>query len=329
MSALPSHARVVIVGAGIVGNGLALAPRPPRLARHRPGGQGPAPEPGRLHGPRIVVHVRRGPLAPDVHLVDRLDPRVRGAGHVHADRRARDRADPGADARAAPSHGAGEVLGHRDRAPDAIAGRRARAVHGHVQDPGRLQHAGRRRGGPAPCRHDLPRAGDRAGCAPELRKHGGHRARRQERADQRRHDDARAYRRRAGRRLRWGLEPPGRRDGGRHDPARAGRPPDGRHRPGAGVRGARQPARLSGRPRHGCQDVRAPERRRPGDRVVRAPGARRPAGGHPVQRAGIDVAHGAPIHRRSTSTRTWRRCSSSTPRSSATRRWASSTRSTA
>ena len=93
MSTLPGAARVVVIGAGIVGNSLVLPPRPPGLARHRPDRQGRAAEPGRLDRPRLELHLPDRPLAGD----DRADRRqrrpVQGDGRLHPERRHRGRPD--------------------------------------------------------------------------------------------------------------------------------------------------------------------------------------------------------------------------------------------
>ena len=85
-------------------------------------------------------------------------------------------------------------------------------------------------------------------------------------------ETTRGIRRGGVRRDRWRrLGPEDRRDGGCANPAHADRPPDGRLRPGAAVRAVLQGDRVPDRPGHGRPDVRAPGRPRPRGRLVRPP----------------------------------------------------------
>ena len=82
-----------------------LAPRAPRLARHRAAREGHAPEPRRLDRPRLELHLPDRPLQGDDRVHARQRPPVQGARRVHRAGRHRGRPDRGADAGAdAPHH---------------------------------------------------------------------------------------------------------------------------------------------------------------------------------------------------------------------------------
>ena len=63
MASVPSTARVVVIGAGIVGNSLVHHLARLGWTRHRPDRQGRAAQPGRLDRPRVELHLPGGPLA--------------------------------------------------------------------------------------------------------------------------------------------------------------------------------------------------------------------------------------------------------------------------
>ena len=98
MAGLPERARVVVIGAGIVGNSMAwhlarLGWRDIVLLE-----KGTLPEPRRLDRPRLQLHLPDRPLEGDDRVHARLRAPVRGARRVHEDRRHRGRPHAGADA---------------------------------------------------------------------------------------------------------------------------------------------------------------------------------------------------------------------------------------
>ena len=114
-SVMPSRARIVVIGAGIVGNCLVghlaeLGWEDLVLID-----KGPLPDPGRLHRPRLQLHLphRSQPRDRDA---DAGEPApVRGAGGEHYLRRGRGGAHRGAHGGAAAAHDFGALLGDRDR----------------------------------------------------------------------------------------------------------------------------------------------------------------------------------------------------------------------
>ena len=123
MSELPSPARVVVIGAGIVGNSLVYHLARLGLARHRPDRQGPAAQPRRLDRPRVELHLPGRPLARD----DRPDARqrapVQGDGRLHRVAAASRSPAPRSGWRSCAGGCLGQGLGHRGRARHAGAGR--------------------------------------------------------------------------------------------------------------------------------------------------------------------------------------------------------------
>ena len=93
-----------------------LAPGEPRLARHRAASTRAPAEPGRLHRPRVQLHLPDRPLEGDDRAHARQRPPVQGARRLHRERRHRGRADARADGGAEAPDDVGDVVGHRDRA---------------------------------------------------------------------------------------------------------------------------------------------------------------------------------------------------------------------
>ena len=179
MSSLPSHARAVVIGCGIVGNSRRVPPHRPGLVGCRPARQGPAAEPRRLDRARLELHLPGRPLEGDDAAHAREHAPIQGDGRVHRVRRHRGRAHGGAHAGADSPRRVREGLGDRAGvARDAGGGEGARPVHRRVRDPGRLLHAvGRRRRLPA-SRDDHARARSGVRQALGLREHRGARDRR-------------------------------------------------------------------------------------------------------------------------------------------------------
>ena len=198
-SSLPATARAVVIGAGIVGNSLAGPPRAPRLEGPGPDRQGPAAQPGRLHRPRVELHLPRRPLARDD---GRSPPTACASTRSSA-------CSPSAAAsrwRAPRSAWRSCAAGWRRPSPGASSGvlarhaRRdqgARAVHRRERDRRRLLLGGRGRRGLAAHGH----AHARAGAGDAARAHGvrQHRGARHRRGGRPREARAHRPRRRGGR----------------------------------------------------------------------------------------------------------------------------------
>ena len=148
----------------------------------------------------------------------------------------------------------------------------------------------------AAVRDDRARARRRVGRADRGAERRGARPGRRARRDQARAHRPRRRRGRDRRHLQRRLEPAARADGGRLDPADAGRPPDDRHRPRAAVPLVEDGGRLPDRPRHGHEHVRAPGRAGARGRLVRAPRDPALAGRDPVDRGVGALADRAAIH---------------------------------
>ena len=179
MTSVPTHARVVIIGAGIVGNSMAWHLARPGLARHRPAREGHAPEPRRLDRPRLELHLPDRPQQGDGGVHDRQRPPVPRARRLQRDRRHRGRPDARADGGAEAADGVVDIVGRRGR-PPAHAGRGQgdRPVHRRDRDPRRLLRAGRRRRRLAPGRDADAPEGAGAGRPDGRRRRRGHRHRR-------------------------------------------------------------------------------------------------------------------------------------------------------
>ena len=131
MATVPPTARVVVIGAGIVGNSLVH-----HLARLGwrdivQIDKGPLPQPRRLDGARLnfifpVDHCRE-----ITDLTLDCDAAVQGDGRLHRVRRLRGRAHRGADGGAAPPDVLGAGLGDRGRAGHARVRRGEGAVPRH------------------------------------------------------------------------------------------------------------------------------------------------------------------------------------------------------
>ena len=245
-------------------------------------------------------------------------------------RRDRGRAHGGAAAGARAPDVVREGVGHRRRqARHAGRGQGARAVHRRVGDPRRLLLAGRRGRRLAALRHDRARARGRVRRAHGGSERRGARARCRGRPHQARAHRPRRRRGRVRRDLLRRLEPAARADGGRVDPAHAGRPPDDRHRPGAAVHVVEDGRRFSDRPRHGHEHVRAPGRAGARGRLVRAPRDPARAGRDPVDRGVGALADRAAVHAGRLHAADGARARADARDRRTTRAWASSTRSTA
>ena len=83
MATSPPPPRVVVIGAGIVGNSLVHHLARARLARHRADRQGAAAQPGRLDRARLQLHLPGGPLPRDHRPDPRLGAAVPGDGRLH------------------------------------------------------------------------------------------------------------------------------------------------------------------------------------------------------------------------------------------------------
>ena len=119
MSTQPGAARVVVIGAGIVGNSLVY-----HLARLGWKDivqieKGPLPEPGRLDRPRLELHLPDRPLARDDGAHRRQRRAVQGDRRLHPERRHRGRPDARADGGAQAPDGVVALVGHRIRAAHA------------------------------------------------------------------------------------------------------------------------------------------------------------------------------------------------------------------
>ena len=145
--ALPSTARAVVIGAGIVG--CSVAYHLTRLGWNERGAprQGPASRPGRVDRPRLQLHLPGRPLARGDPADARERPPVRGARRVHRERRHRGCPDRGAPRGApAPARLGGLVGSRAGVARDTGRGEGARPLRRGVGDRRRLLHAvGRRR----------------------------------------------------------------------------------------------------------------------------------------------------------------------------------------
>ncbi len=189
-------------------------------------------------------------------------------------------------------------VGHRGRARDARPGRRPRPVPGEGPDHRRVLDAVGRRGRLAARGHDHARARDGARRAHRRAERRGDRPGR--RAGP--HPAGAHHRRRhrgrdGGDRLRR-LEPEDRQDGGRGHPAHPRRAPDDLGGPDPAARRAAGRDLVPDRPGHGHVLLRAPARRRHGGGLLRPP--RDPARPErdPVDRAGEALAHRDAVHGR-------------------------------
>ena len=297
MSTLPSQARAVVIGCGIVGNSVAFHLTDQGWSDVVLLDKGPLPNPGGLDGPRFELHLPGRPLEGDdaAHGGERAP--VQGDGRFHRVGRHRGRAYRGAYAGAGASRLLGEGVGDRARiAPDSRRGEGARPVHRRERDPRRFLLSDRR-GRRLPAGRD-----DHARPRPVLRsplglcEHGGARLRRRGRTRSRRAYDRRRHRDRDRRHRVRCMEPEARPYGRSLDPADAGGTPDDRRRTDPLVRRYDRGHRLPHRPGHGHEHVRAPGGNRPRDRLVRAPRdplrPRRP----PIRAGGCAHAHRVPVH---------------------------------
>ncbi len=297
MSALPDQARVVVIGAGIVGNSMAyhlarLGWRDIVLLE-----KGMLPNPGGStgHASNFIFLTDHGKEMAAFTMESARQYRELGVydetGGIEV-ARTPERMDE-LKRRMASSTSWG-VEGSRLLTPGR--GQGDGPVHRGVRDPRRVLHAGRRDRRLAPGRDAHAPEGPGDGRADDRRQRRGHRHRRRgrpgpPRPHRRRHDRHRRRRHRLRR-----LEPADRPDGRRLDPAHAGGPPDDRHRPGPDVRERHQRSRLSDRPRHGHEHVRAAARQRLRDRLVRPSGDPHGRRRHPVDRGVRPLADDAAVH---------------------------------
>ncbi len=119
MASVPATARVVVIGAGIVGNSLVHHLARLGWTRHRPDRQGRAAEPGRLDRSRVELHLPGGPQPRDHGPDARQRAAVQGDGRLHRVRRLRGGPHRGADGGAAPPDVVGQGVGDRVRAGHA------------------------------------------------------------------------------------------------------------------------------------------------------------------------------------------------------------------
>ncbi len=162
----------------------------------------------------------------------------------------------------------------------------------------------------APVRDAVPREGRGDGRPHRVRQHRGHRDGRRGRPDPERDHDSRHRRGRVRRHRLRRLGSEDRRDGRLAHPAHAGRPPDDRRGSRPALREVVEGDRVPDRARHGCPHVRAPGRHRARGRLVRPPLDPPRPRGHPVDRGGEALADGVPVHARRTSIPRWRTPSS-------------------
>ena len=276
MATVPPSARVVVIGAGIVGNSLVH-----HLARLGwrdivQIDKGPLPNPGGStgHASNFIFPVDHCREITDLTLDSMRQYKEMGVFTesggfelARTEERMEELRRRMSSARAwgieaelvTPEFVAREGALHRDR-----------PVHRGVLDPER------RRGGLAARRHDhaRERAGERGADRRTDRRGGRPRHRggpRRSTAGHPRADDRRRHRgRRRGHRVR-GLEPEDRRHGRHLDPADPGRAPDDQRRPLPAAGRAGGGDQLPDHPRHGHLLLRAPARRRHGGRLLRPP----------------------------------------------------------
>ena len=273
MATLPDRARVVVIGAGIVGNSMAwhlarLGWRDIVLLE-----KGTLPSPGRIDGSRLQLHLPDRPLEGDDRVHAGLRAPVRGARRVHETggievartpermqeltRRITSSKSWGIEPVGARLAGAGQGAravhqrGHRPRRRLLAEGRRrrlARGRHAHAQEgPGAGRADDRRRASRSPASTSRT-----AGSSASGRTSGDIEAETVV--------------------IACGvLEPADRGDGRRVDPAHARGPPDDRHRAGGDLRARRERGRLPDHPRRRHEHVRAPARQRVRGRLVRPP----------------------------------------------------------
>ena len=166
------------------------APRAARLEGPRADRQGAAAEPGRLHRPRVQLHLPGRPLARDDGPDRRQRAPVRGARRAHRLRRHRGGTYRGAHGGAAPPDGVRKVVGHRRRrARDARRDQGARPLRRRERRRRGLLLEGCGRGGLAARGHAHARGGPEGRRAHGLREHRGDRHRHRGRAR-----DARVHR---------------------------------------------------------------------------------------------------------------------------------------
>ena len=174
MGSFPTSAKVVIIGAGIVGNSIAYHLANLGVEGHPPHRQGTAAQPGRLDRPRVELPVPGRPQQGDGGADARERAPVQGLGRLHGVRRSRGRAVRDPAERAAPQDGLVQELGHRLPPGDPRRDQGAGPVHRREHPRRRLLHAGRRRLRLAAVRDAVPREGGGDGCPVGVREHRGH-----------------------------------------------------------------------------------------------------------------------------------------------------------
>ena len=303
MATVPPTARVVVIGAGIVGNSLVH-----HLARLGwrdivQLDKGPLPNPGGStgHASNFIFPVDHSREITDLTLDSVRQYKEMGVFTesggfelARTEERMEELRRRMSSARAwgieaelvGPDVREGEGPVHRDRPvhrgvldPERGRGRLAAGRHDHARARPRDRRADRRtdgRGG---------RARHRGGPGRPPPDHPGP-------------DHGRRHRGRdRGHRLRR-VEPQDRRHGRDLDPADPGRPPDDQRRPLPAAGGEGGGDLLPDRPGHGHLLLRAPARRRHGGRLLRPPGDPARAGGHPVHRPGQALPDGDAVHLR-------------------------------
>ena len=312
----PSSAKVVVIGAGIVGNCLVG-----HLARLGWTDmvlldKGPLPEPRRVDRPRSQLHLPGRPQQGDGaarRAVGQPVPRPRPQRRLG---RHRGRPHPGADGRAPAADDQRDGVGRRGRAAHARRGEGARAVHQRPTSSSAASTARPCRSSTrsTPARCSATRRSRRRACrcspTPRCSTSRPRTSRRPaSEGDGGRHrqgpDRGRVRRDRVRR-----VVEPDRQHGRRHDPARARRAPDGRRRPDGHPRRDQQRDRLPDRPRHGHVLLRAPVVRVDGGRLVRPPADPPPPRRRSRRTTRPRSARPRCRSRRTTSTSRWKRRSS-------------------
>ena len=297
MSTLPSQARAVVIGCGIVGNSVAYHLTDQGWSDVVLLDKGPLPNPGGStgHASNFIFPVDHSKemtqlTAESVRQYKEMGVFTESGGIEVA--RTEERMQ---ELRA--SRLLGEGVGDRARiAPDSRRGEGARPVHRRERDPRRFLLSDRRGRRLPAGRDDHARPGPVLRPALGLCEHGGARLRRRGRTSPRRAHDRRRHRGRDRRHRLRCLEPEARPYGRSLDPADAGGAPDDRRRTDPLVRRYDGGHRLPHRPGHGHEHVRAPGGNRPRDRLVCASRdplrARRP----PIRAGGCAHAHRVPVH---------------------------------
>ena len=231
MANVPTTARCVVIGAGIVGNSLVHHLAELGWTDIVQIDKGPLPNPGGStgHASNFIFLTDHSREITDLTL-DSVE-QYKEMGVFTAVRRLRGGPHRGADGGAAPPDVLGQGLGHRGRAGQPRVRPGEGAVPRQGPDHRRLLAARRRRGRLAARRHDHARARAGEGRAHRRTERRGDRPRRDRRSD---HEGLHQRRRHRGRDRRHRLrrvEPEDRRHGRREHPADPRGAPDDQRRP--------------------------------------------------------------------------------------------------